>query len=199
MGYYKKATGLFELKSRAKLNLTSEWIVESYMPTKHRRYSLKTKEAKQVLLEASRNVKFDLAQLYGEGANVEIVETECGAVYLIEGKPVLYKAGDRVLPTLHFSEFIARAPKIVVDMGAVPYVCKGADVMAPGIVRVEGVFGKGDLVLIVDVKHGKALAIGESLMDSETEKQVKKGPVVKSLHFVSDKIWDSSKPLASQI
>ena len=110
----------------------------------------------------------------------------------------MYKAGDKVLPTLYFSEFVARAPKIVVDMGAVPYVCKGADVMAPGIVRIEGEFGKGDLVLIIDMKHGKALAIGESLMDSETAKQAKKGPVVKSLHFVSDKIWDNSKPLASQ-
>ena len=45
-------------------------------------------------------------------------------------------------------------------MGAIPYVCKGATVMAPGIVRVEGEFGKGDLVLIVDMKHGKALALG---------------------------------------
>ena len=65
----------------------------------------------------------------------------------------------RVLPTLLFTEFTAKAPKIVVDMGAIPYVCKGATVMAPGIVRVEGEFGKGDLVLIVDMKHGKALAL----------------------------------------
>ena len=168
------------------------------MPTRHRRYSLKTKEAKQVLLDASKNVGFDLVELFGEGANVEIVEAEFGAVYLLLGKPVLYRAGDRVLPTLFFSEFVLRAPRIVVDMGAVPYVCKGADVMAPGIVRVESGFGLGDLVLVVDVKFGKALAIGESLMDSEAARQAKKGPVVKSLHFVSDKIWESSKPLASQ-
>ena len=80
-------------------------------------------------------------------------------------------------------------------MGAVPYVCKGATVMAPGIVRIEGEFGKGDLVLVVDMKFGKALALGESLMDAETARATKKGPVVKTLHYVGDKIWDYTKTL----
>jgi len=62
-------------------------------------------------------------------------------------------------------------------------------------VRIEGEFGKGDLVLVVDVKFGKALALGESLMDAEAAKATKKGPVVKTLHYVSDKIWDYTKSL----
>ena len=165
------------------------------MPTKQRRYTLKTKEAKQILTEASKNLKLDIEALFGSKVNVEVVESDVGAVYLIGGKPLLYKAGDKVLPTLHFSEFTAQAPKIVVDMGAVPYVCKGADVMAPGIVRIEGEFSKGDLVLVVDMKFGKALALGESLYDAEAAKQTKKGPVVKTLHYVSDKIWNYTKTL----
>ncbi len=165
------------------------------MPTKQRRYTLKTKEAKQILTEASKNLKLDLEALFGSKVNVEVVESDVGAVYLIGGKPLLYKAGDKVLPTLHFSEFTAQAPKIVVDMGAVPYVCKGADVMAPGIVRIEGEFSKGDLVLVADMKFGKALALGESLYDAEVARQTKKGPVVKTLHYVSDKIWDYTKTL----
>jgi PUA-domain protein len=165
------------------------------MPTKQRRYTLKTKEAKQILTEASKNLKLDIEALFGSKVNVEVVESDVGAVYLIGGKPLLYKAGDKVLPTLLFSEFTAKAPKIVVDMGAVPYVCKGADVMAPGIVRIEGEFSKGDLVLVADMKFGKALALGESLYDAENAKQTKKGPVVKTLHYVSDKIWDYTKTL----
>jgi PUA domain protein len=165
------------------------------MPTKQRRYSLKTKEAKQILTEASKNLKLDIEALFGSKVNVEVVESDVGAVYLIGGKPLLYKAGDKVLPTLLFTEFTAQAPKIVVDMGAVPYVCKGADVMAPGIVRIEGEFSKGDLVLVVDMKFGKALALGESLYDAEAARQTKKGPVVKTLHYVSDKIWDYTKTL----
>ncbi|MGD0070955.1 MAG: DUF1947 domain-containing protein [Candidatus Bathyarchaeia archaeon] len=165
------------------------------MPTKQRRYALKTKEAKQILTEASKNLKLDIEALFGSKVNVEVVESDVGAVYLIGGKPLLFKADGKILPTLLFTEFTAQAPKIVVDMGAVPYVCKGADVMAPGIVRIEGEFSKGDLVLVVDMKFGKALALGESLYDAEAAKQTKKGPVVKTLHYVSDKIWNYTKTL----
>ena len=165
------------------------------MPIKQRRYALKTKEAKQILTEASASLKLDLETLFGGKATVEVVGSGVGLIYLIGGRPLLFKAEDKILPTLHFTEFTATAPKIVVDMGAVPHVCKGATVMAPGIVRVEGDFGQGDLVLVVDLKHGKALALGESLMDSEAARQIKKGPVIKTLHWVSDKIWDTTKTL----
>jgi len=166
------------------------------MPTKQRRYPLKAKEAKQIVEEASKTLKLDLETLFGSKVNVEVVESDVGLIYLIDGKPVLFKAGDRVLPTLLFTEFTAKAPKIVVDMGAIPYVCKGATVMAPGIVRIEGEFSKSDLVLVVDMKHGKALALGESLLDAQTARNTKKGPVVKTLHYVSDKIWGYIKTIA---
>ena len=165
------------------------------MPTKQRRYPLKAKEAKQIIEEASKKLRLDLEVLFGAKANVEVVESDVGEIYLIDGKPVLYKTGGVVLPTLLFAEFNDKAPKIVVDMGAIPYVCKGATVMAPGIVRIEGEFSQGDLVLIVDMKHSKALAIGESLIEAETARATKKGPVVKTLHYVSDKIWDYIKTL----
>jgi len=165
------------------------------MPTKQRRYPLKAKEAKQILESASATLKIDLEALFGAKTNVEVVESDVGEIYLVGGKAVLFKAENRVLPTLLFTEFTGKAPKIIVDMGAIPYVCKGATVMAPGIVRVEGEFAKGDLVLVADMKHGKALAVGESLMDSATAKNTKKGPVVKTLHYVSDKIWDFIKTL----
>jgi PUA-domain protein len=165
------------------------------MPTQ-RRYPLKTKEAKQIIEEASQTLNLNIEAVLGTKENVEVVESDIGAIYLIAGKPVLFKLGNRVLPTLLFSEFVAGAPKIIVDMGAIPYVCKGATVMAPGIVRVEGEFKMGDLVVVADMKHGKALALGESLMDAATARNTKKGPVVKTLHYVSDKIWDYLKTLA---
>jgi PUA-domain protein len=166
------------------------------MPTKQRRYPLKTKEARKILEEASKKLRIDLDALFGVKANVEVVESDVGEIYLLAGIPVLYKTSDAILPTLCFGEFIAKAPRIVVDMGAIPYVCKGATVMAPGIVRIEGDFGKGDIVVVVDMKHGKALALGESLLDAEIAKTTKKGPVVKTLHYVSDKIWDYIKTLS---
>ncbi len=161
------------------------------MPTQ-RRYPLKAKEAKQIIEQTNQTLKLS----FDRDATVEVVESDVGEIYLIGGKPLLFKSGNRVLPTLLFNEFTSKAPKIVVDMGAIPYVCKGATVMAPGIVRYEGEFGAGDLILVVDMKHGKALAIGEVLIDSATARATKKGPIVKTLHFVSDKIWDYIKTLA---
>lgn len=166
------------------------------MPTQ-RRYPLKSKETKQVLEEVKRILEIDLEPFIAGKSNVEVVESDVGEIYLISGKPLLYKTEKRILPTLLFTHFTDKAPKIVVDMGAIPYVCKGATVMAPGIVRIEGEFAKGDLVLVVDMKHGKALAIGESLMDSDNAKNTKKGPVVKTLHYVSDKVWDTLKTIST--
>jgi PUA domain protein len=132
--------------------------------------------------------------LFGNKANVEVVETEAGEIYLINTKPLMFKA-DTVLPLLGFTEFVAAAPKITVDMGAIPFVCKGANVMAPGIRKVDGEFQKGDLLVVVDEKHGKALAIGESMLDTGVFRETKKGPVIKTLHYVSDKYWDAAKLL----
>jgi PUA-domain protein len=165
------------------------------MPQKQRRYSLKSKDAKLILNEVAERLKVNVDALFGSKAKVEVAEVKFGQIYLIDGKPLFFKVGARVLPTLLFQDFAALAPKVVVDMGAVPYVCKGADVMAPGIVRVEGEFGKGELVLVVDEKHGKSLALGESLYDSETARSTKQGAVVKNFHFVSDKIWNFVKTL----
>ena len=165
------------------------------MPTKQRRYPLKAKESKQIVEEASKELRLDLEAIYSSKANVEVVESDVGSIYIVGGKPALFKDGERILPTLLFNEFIAKAPKIVVDMGAVPYVCKGADVMAPGIVRIEGEFTQGELVIVVDVKFGKALALGESLINAENARCIRRGPVVKTLHYVGDKVWDYIKTL----
>ena len=163
------------------------------MPQKQQRHSLKAKQAKLILEEVSKRLNHNMEDIVGEKARYEIAETDSGDIYFVDGRPLLYGIGGRILPTLFFTELYDWLPKIVVDMGAVPYICKGADIMAPGIVRIEGEFSRGDLVLVVDVKHGKMLVLGEALYDGEDAKKVEKGAVVKSLHFVSDKIWDTAK------
>ena len=166
------------------------------MSEKYRRHFLKAKEAKTLLDKASQKLKIDLEQILKAKANVELVETEFAKIFLINGKPVLVKAGENVFPTLVFNEFFTLAPKVVIDMGAVPHVCSGANVMAPGIVRFEGEFKSGDFVLVVDEKHGKPIAIGEIIYDVDAAQMVSQGVVVKNIHFVSDKIWDYIKKLA---
>lgn len=165
------------------------------MSHKCRRYSLKIKEGKQILRKVSDRLKINLETILGSKANVETVEADFGQLILVNCKPLFFKVKETVLPTLFFREISEYTPKVVVDMGAIPYVCNGADVMAPGIVTIKGEFSKGDIVLVVDEKHGKPLAIGEILYNAENAKNVKQGVVVKNLHFVSDKIWNFAKTL----
>ncbi len=165
------------------------------MSKKVRRYFLKEKETKKFLEKILRKLKLNLEQVLKAKVKIEIVETEFAEIYLINGKPLLISSGEHVFPTLVFSEALAFAPKIVVDMGAVPYVCNGANVMAPGIVRFEGEFRKGDYVFVVDEKYGKPLAVGIIEYDAGNVENVKGGVVVKNLHFVGDKIWNFIKTL----
>jgi PUA-domain protein len=165
------------------------------MSQKYRRYSLKSKEAKQVLVQGSEKLKVNLEIVFGSKANVEIVEADGAELLLLGGKPLLFRTGDIVLPTLLATELIVKLPKAVVDMGAVKFVCNGADIMSPGIVRYEGEFQKDNVIVIVDVTHGKPLAIGETLFDSEKAKATKKGVAIKNLHYVGDKVWNAAKPL----
>jgi PUA-domain protein len=165
------------------------------MPQKPRRYSLKSKQAKLILNEVSEKLKINVNSIFESKSNIDIVEADAGKIFLVDGKPLFFKAENRILPMLFFHDFVLKAPKIIVDMGAVPHVCNGADLMAPGIVRVEGEFAKGDLVLIADENHEKPLALGESLYDAESVRNVKAGAVVKNIHFVSDKIWNFAKTI----
>jgi PUA domain protein len=165
------------------------------MPQKNRRYTLKTKEAKQILTQVAEKIKVNLEPTVSTKANVETVDAEFGQLLLIDGKPLFFKTEAEVFPTLMAGELLGQLPKVVVDMGAVRFVCNGADVMAPGIVRFEGEFSKGDVVVVVDVKHGKPLALGEIFYDSAEANVVKQGAVVKSRHYVSDKVWNFAKTL----
>jgi len=169
------------------------------MPEKFRRHFLKAKDAKNLLNVVSEKLGINLEQILKGKVKIELVETEFANIFLINGKPLLIKAGENVFPTLIFNEFSALAPKVVVDMGAVPYVCNGANIMAPGIVRFEGEFRKGDHVIVVDEKHGKPIAIGEIIYDVDTVRKVSEGVVVRNIHFVGDRAWNFIKNLANSV
>jgi PUA domain protein len=162
------------------------------MHEKYVRHFLKDKDAKTLMTEASRNLKVDIDRLLAN-QKAEIVSTEGKEFFLFRGKPLLFKHEGKVYPTLMFEEYIKQMPKVVVDMGAVPHVCKGADTMAPGVRRYEGEFDKGDPVAIVDETHHKPVALGEALHTSHDAASLKQGAVVKNIHYVGDKTWELLK------
>jgi PUA domain protein len=165
------------------------------MPEKHRRNFLKDREAKTLLDQATKRLKINSEQILTPKSRMELVETEFAEIFLTNGKPILVKVGNDLFPTLVFSEFLASAPKVIVDMGAVPYVCKGANIMRPGIRYFKGEFAKGDLVFVVDERHGKPLAIGEILFDKSEAEAATQGVVIRNAHFVGDRVWNFLKEL----
>ena len=169
------------------------------MPRKYKRYFLKAKEAKSLLRKSSEKLQVDLEKILDVKSIVEVIETEFAEVLLINGKPLLAKTDENIFPTLIFDKAFASMPKVVIDMGAVPHVCDGANIMAPGIVRFEGEFRRGNLVFVVDEKHGKPIAVGEIIYDADTAEKVKKGIVVKNIHFVGDKVWNFIKKMVATI
>ena len=148
-----------------------------------------------MLLDISKRFPFDLQSFVNSKSKIEIIEIDNGNIILIERKPLFFGTSSLVIPTLLFTEFHNCLPRITVDMGAIPYVCKGANIMIPGIVEVNGDFKKGDVLLVVDEKHSKAIAIAESLLSSDELCKIKKGVAAKNLHFVGDKIWNVATKL----
>lgn len=128
-----------------------------------------------------------------EGAKINVVEqAELDGifVFLIEGIPVLARDGNMLYPTL-YNPHLDNLPSVVVDMKAIPYICNGADVMVPGIVEVVGKFKKGDLIVVRDVRHRKALAIGRTLTSSGGIGKMEKGKGIENLHHVGDRLWQA--------
>lgn len=159
------------------------------MTKSSRRHFLKEKEATQLLAKLSQKLKTTPKQLFGTKIHVESTETHVGKIFLINGKPLIALHKDVLLPTLHFEDSLNRLPKIVVNMGAIAHICNGADVMAPGVVQFEGKFEADEFLLIIDERHRKPLAIGKVLFDSEHVKTLKRGKIVKNLHYVGDTLW----------
>jgi len=134
----------------------------------------------------------ELSSLFGEidAERFESALLDEATVYLLDDVIEFVRDGDDLYPYLAGTH-VDRLPRVVVDMGAIPYVCNGADIMAPGITDMDS-FEAGDLVVVRDVTHGKALAIGRALKSKSEIEAVKKGRVVENLHYVGDRLWGAA-------
>ena len=99
-----------------------------------------------------------------------------------------------ILPFLGEPQLVERFPRVLVDMGAVKFVCNGAKVMRPGITKFD-VFKKDDIVVVKDEVHLKTLAAGIAMEDSEIAATKSKGYVIDNLHYISDAFWEAHKQI----
>ena len=154
-----------------------------------RRRLLSSKEIRDFLTDISSALGSEYDDLFDRISKIELIETDEGDIYYFDERPVLIKIGEKRIPTLLFDELLKRLPWVFVDRGAIPHVCNGADVMAPGIKEIKGSFKEGALVVIGDSEHKKALAVGLAVLGDGDARQTRKGKVVKNLHYVGDPIW----------
>ncbi|MCJ2533922.1 MAG: RNA-binding protein, partial [Candidatus Thermoplasmatota archaeon] len=110
------------------------------------RHRLKSKEIKQLIKTLKNRFSSDF---FDSSSSVEMGNlNEDDIVFTLRG---LYK----YQPKEYF---------VIVDMGAVGFVTKGADVMAPGIVDADECIQEHDYVWVCDEKHKKPLAVGIALI-----------------------------------
>jgi PUA-domain protein len=118
---------------------------------------------------------------------VELLEDK---ILFINGQAGFFYYEKQLVPTLKFLQKNNTLKTAVVDMGAVKFVVKGADIMRPGIRTCDTVIKKGEFVAIVDETHKKPLAIGIALFSGDEILSLAAGKVIKNVHWVGDEIWN---------
>ena len=115
-------------------------------------------------------------------------------LYAVDGVLAFWLNEGKLIPLLSFLRDHNTPFKAVhVDLGAIKFVSKGADVMCPGITTIDSTIEKGDIVLIKDPNHNRVLAVGEALYAAAQMKTMETGKVIKAIHSITDNIWAFSK------
>jgi PUA domain protein len=141
-----------------------------------------------------REIESALADELGvdvDGDQYELVEFEEDEydLVLVDGDPlVLYVDDEPFLTVRGANAYEPTSHVVTVDAGAVQFVSDGADVMRPGITEADETIAEGDLVVIVEESHGKALAVGRAMVDGD-DLLGDSGKVIASLHHVGDDLY----------
>lgn len=106
----------------------------------------------------------------------------------------ILKIDEDYLPFLSEIEMLERFPSVTVDMGAVKFMCKGANLMRPGIKKFTE-FEKDKIVCIVEESLHKFLAVGKSLVSSSELETMEKGEIIRNMHYISDRFWETGKTI----
>jgi predicted RNA-binding protein (TIGR00451 family) len=134
--------------------------------------------------------------------NIDIPKTKALMIHEIDDNTSLItgddfsaiKIDEIYIPFLAETILLERFPKVIVDVGAIKFVCNGANVMRPGIKNFTK-FNNGQIVCVADETHNKFLAVGRSLISSDELSNITKGEVVKNLHYISDRLWEAAKEI----
>ena len=126
--------------------------------------------------------------------NIKTHEVDEKGVIITGDGITAVKIGDDILPFLDDIPILEKFPYVTVDMGAIKFVCKGANIMRPGITKFSD-FESGEIVCVIEESQKKFLAVGKAKMSSKELDEPSNGEVIKNMHYVSDNFWESKKEI----
>jgi len=158
-----------------------------------KRHLLKKREQREEI----ERIQNDLGSSVGLDSKTKLeggILDDGSRILLMDGELIFFEHEGRNYPTLRaILDGIISIPTVTVDMGAVRFVVNGADIMRPGITKVDESVKANDIVAVVDERHGKPLAVGVSKLSASDLMAATSGKVVKSIHHVNDDLWDFGK------
>ena len=151
------------------------------------RHHLRSDEISELEADLADHLGVDLDGDSYERVEFTDVDRE---VVLVDGDPLVASFdGDLFLTVRGANEYPPKNHVVTVDSGAISFVSDGANVMRPGITEATDDIEPGDLVVIVEETHSKALAIGRAEADGD-DMVGDSGKVVESLHHVGDDLYE---------
>ena len=126
--------------------------------------------------------------------NIKTHDVTENGVIITGNEITAVKIGENILPFLDDIPILEKFPYVTVDMGAVKFVCKGANVMRPGIIKFSD-FESGEIVCIIEESQNKFLAVGKAEISSKEAEDARKGEVIKNMHYISDDFWETKKEI----
>lgn len=132
--------------------------------------------------------------LFTEEDGVDMAESSDFDLIFVKGDILgLVREGKPFLTIRGILKYRPDRRAVTVDMGAVPFVTNGADVMGPGITDADPEIAEGDLVWIRDARNGAPLAVGVAMRTGADLASKQPGKAIKTIHFVGDKLWKTGE------
>ena len=130
-----------------------------------------------------------------QSAQAQCAAPEEGVVFIGLDGFEFVRSGDRFFPFLGSAATLGLFPSAVVDEGAIKFLLNGADVMRPGIRRLDDWGAAGKTVVVKEEKKGRAIAVGTAMVSSAEAPGMAKGGCIQNLHHVGDRFWNLHKSL----
>ena len=155
-------------------------------------YNIPKKEILQIVNSMNESLMIDVK---GKIKDAKVIKLDEAEVILIEDRFQIVRKDGKIFPFLRDQDLLDHLPAAIVDKGAIKFVCNGADIMRPGIMTVEGEFGKDAIISIKEELHGKFIAVGVSTLSSSEILASERGAMIRNLHFVGDRLWEAMKSI----